>query len=234
MSATAARRRPAKGTANKMASKTAKPAARSAGRKPAVVPAVATGNWACLLLLAGWVLTRLLPFTLVLDPGALGPGRWWRAVRPFLENPLPAGGNVFRLCLGWLLCAMLIEAAFGAARAARLFLYFAGGVFAARVLLAGAPLTGSDVGGALSALVLWLLLFRRAPARYAILAVLFALTVLALGVPPLLRVHSVSVLAELAFLYGGLAWLLVRAGARLSWALLGTALLFVARGAARF
>jgi len=172
------------------------------------------------MLLALWALARLHPFVPSIDPG-----KWWRALRPFLETPLPAsGGEVFRLCIDWLLAALLIEAASDAARTARFFLYGAGAVFALRVAIAGTELFSADIDGAVVALLLWLLVFRRAPGRHAILAAVLAVTLVSarLAVPHVhaanpraaWRAASVPALLRGAFEYGGLAWLLARAGMR--------------------
>ncbi|MBS0559714.1 MAG: hypothetical protein JSR21_06645 [Proteobacteria bacterium] len=133
---------------------------------------------------------------------------------------------MFRLCIDWLLAALLIEAATDATRAARLFLYAAGGIFALRVLIAGTALSSADIDGAAVALLLWLLVFRRAPGRHAIAAGLLAMTLVSARLAsPLVhaaspatawRAASAPALLRGAFEYGGLAWLLARAGLR-SW-----------------
>jgi hypothetical protein len=157
---------------------------------------------------------------------ALDVGKYWHAIRPVLWDFLPHGGDPFRLCLMWLVCCMLIEAAAGAARTVRLFPILAGAVFAARVLIADTVLSSADIAGACVAYALWLLLFRRAPARYAILAAFFAAMLVAMRLPPLHGVVWLSVV-ERVFLFGALIWLLTRAGLKVTVATLATALLLL-------
>jgi hypothetical protein len=161
-----------------------------------------------LLLLVIWAAARLYPFVPSLDPA-----KYWRAIYPFLWNPLPVGGDAFRLCLCWLLCAMLVESTAGAARTVRLFAWLAGCIMAGRAIIIGGVLTGSDIDGAVVALGLWLLLFRRAPARHAVLATFFAAMVVTyrLATPPRLVLPA---LLDGLFLAGGLVWLLAHAGLR--------------------
>jgi hypothetical protein len=194
-----------------------KKAAASGRRRSA--HALAGVDRPAVLLLAAWMVYRLYPYAPTLDVS-----KYWPAIRPILLDPLPHGSDPFRLCLLWLLCCMLVEATVGAARTVRLFPLFAGVIIAARVVIADTVLSSADVAGACVAYVLWLLLFRRAPARYAILAVFFALMLAALH---LASPHALGWIALLdrAFLYGGLIWLLNRAGLRLSFATLATALL---------
>jgi hypothetical protein len=176
------------------------------------------------LLLAAWVATRLYPYVPSLDPG-----KYWRALRPVLTDPLPHGGDPARLGLLWLLCCMLVEAAAGAGRTVRLFPILAGAIFLGRVLMAGDALSSADVAGACVAYALWLLLFRRAPARHAILAGFLAALLVAVRFPPL---HGLDWPAwlERFFVYGGLIWLLGRAGMRPVLATLATAGLLVVIG----
>jgi hypothetical protein len=184
------------------------------------------GDRPALLLLAVWIAYRLYPFIPTLDFG-----KYWHAIRPVLLDPLPHGSDPFRLCLMWLLCCMLVEATAGAARTVRLFPVMAGAIFAAKIVIVDNALTSADVAGATVAYVLWLLLFRRAPARYAILAVFFAALLAAMRLDPL-RGFDWSSLLERVFLYGGVIWLLTRAGMRLLVATLVTALFLVIIGVA--
>jgi len=177
-----------------------------------------------LLLLAVWVAYRLYPFVPTLDFG-----KYWHAIRPVLLDPLPHGSDPFRLCLMWLLCCMLVEATAGAGRTVRLFPILAGAVFLGRVLIAGDALSSADVAGACVAYALWLLLFRRAPARHAILAGFLAALLLAARMPPLYGPDWPAWL-ERFFLYGGLIWLLGRAGLRPLIATLATAALLIVVG----
>jgi hypothetical protein len=179
-----------------------------------------------LLLLAVWVAYRLYPFVPTLDFG-----KYWHALRPVLLAPLPHGSDPFRLCLMWLLCCMLVEATAGAARTVRLFPALVGAIFAAKVVIVDNALSSADIAGATVAYVLWLLLFRRAPARHAILAVFFAALLAAMRLDPLRGLDWLSLL-ERAYLYGGLIWLLTRAGMRLLFATLATALFLVVIGVA--
>jgi hypothetical protein len=163
------------------------------------------------------VLYRLYPYVPVVSGG-----KYWRALRPVLMDPLPHGSDPVRWCLLWLLCCMLVEATAGAARTVRLFAILAGAVFAARIVIAETALSSGDVAGACVALVFWLLLFRRAPARHAILAALMAALIVATPAP---YGWTWPAVLDRGFLYGGLIWLLTQAGMRLTLATGATAVL---------
>jgi hypothetical protein len=79
--------------------------------------------------------------------------------------------------------------------------------------------------------VLWLLVFRRAPARNGILAAFVAAMLFATRME---GEHGFAwiTLVDKAFLYGGLVWLLVRSGLRVVVATLATAVLLLAAGVA--
>jgi len=190
-------------------------------------PALLTGAARpALLLLAAWVAYRLYPYVPVLDVA-----KYWHAIRPVLLDPLPHGSDPFRLCVMWLLCCMLIEAVAGAARAGRWFAILAGGILAAKIVIIDNAPGSADIAGACVAYVLWLLLFRRAPARHALLALLFAAMLVALRLSPAAP-HGLAwpALAEKLFLYGGLIWLLMGAGLRPLFATGATAALLLAIG----
>jgi hypothetical protein len=189
----------------------AKAAAPRRGRRAAARGfGMAGADRPALLLLAVWVLYRLFPYVPVLSLQD-----YWHALRPVLLDPLPHGGDPVRWCLLWLLCCLLVAAAAGAARTVRLFPILAGAIFAARVVIGGTALSSGDVAGACVAYVFWLLLFRRLPARHAILAALLAAMLVAThrGGP-----HGWTWIAllERGFVYGGLIWLLTQAGLRLT------------------
>jgi hypothetical protein len=179
-----------------------------------------------LLLLAAWIGYRLYPFLPSLDPG-----KYWRAIRPVLAEPLPHGSDPFRLCLMWLLCCMLVEATAGPALAVRAYPLLAAAIFAAKVLVIDNAVTSGDVAGACVAFGLWLLVFRRAPARHAILAAFFVALLIAMRLPPP-RGFDWPAMLERAYLYGGLIWLLMQAGMRLTYATVATALFVLAIGVA--
>jgi hypothetical protein len=103
---------------------------------------------------------------------------------------------------------------------------FAGAIFLARVLIADTILSSADIAGACVAYALWLLLFRRAPARNAILAAFLAAMLVAMRLPPPHGLAWVSVV-ERVFLFGSLIWLLTRAGLRPTIATLAIALLLL-------
>jgi hypothetical protein len=196
----------------------AKAAAAGRGRRAAARGfSLAGADRPALLLLAAWLAYRLFPFVPVLNWE-----KYWRALRPVVLDPLPHGSDPVRWCLLWLLCCLLVEAAAGAARTVRLFPLLAGAVFAARVVIGGAALSSGEVAGACVAYVFWLLLFRRAPARHAILAALLAALIVAGAAPPGWGWLAV---VERGFLYGGLIWLLTQAGLRPTLAMAATAVL---------
>jgi hypothetical protein len=208
-------------------------AAFGRGRSAAAPSGVVTGaDRPALLLLAAWIGYRLYPYVPTLDLT-----KYWHAVRPVLLNPLPHGSDPFRLCLMWLLCCMLVEASAGAPRTVRLFPLLAGAILAAKVVIVDNAVTSGDLAGACVAYVLWLLLFRRAPARHAILALFFAAMLAALRLAPSAPHGSpwgfgwLSLL-DRAFLYGGLIWLVNQAGMKLLYATLATAALLLVTGVA--
>jgi hypothetical protein len=230
----------------------ARPAATASGRRRGASPRAAsrTAGWArglagaerpALLLLGLWVAYRLYPFSVTLNPL-----HYWHAIRPVLLDPLPHDGDPVRWCLSWLLACMLIEAVSDAARAVRLFPIFAGAVLLARVVIGGAALSSGEVAGATVAWVFWLLLFRRLPGRHAILALFIAALTAAQHLPLLsgaapgwarglgvLHGTGLALLLEKLFVYGGLIWLLNRAGMRLLFATLAAMLLVLATALAR-
>ncbi len=203
------------------------PGAKAAPRRRRSTPAARTrGGIAgidrpALLLLAVWALYRLYPYV-----PTLSLSKYWHAILPVLMNPLPHGSDPARLGLMWLLCCMLTEAAAGPVQAIRLFPMVAGAIFAARVLIGGTALSSADIAGACVAYGLWRLVFRRAPGRNGILAAFIAALLVTMRLTPF--GFGWPALLEKAYLYGGLIWLLHRAGLRLQYAALATALLLTA------
>jgi len=209
------------------ASRARRGAASGRTRRAAAAPALLAGaDRPALLLLAAWIAYRLYPYVPVLDVT-----KYWHAIRPVLLDPLPHGSDPFRLCVMWLLCCMLIEAVAGAASAGRWFAILAGFILAAKIVIVDNAPGSADIAGACVAYVLWLLLFRRAPARHALLALLFAAMLVALRLSPSAP-HGLGwlALAEKLFLYGGLIWLLMRAGLRPLFATGAAAALLLAIG----
>jgi VanZ family protein len=168
------------------------------------------------------------------------------AVRSLMNHPVPTMSDLVRFTIIWLLITALVDRIYGTRRWVYLFPMLAAAEFAGRVVIFDATATVADLAGAGLAFVAWGGLLRWLPGRFAILSALFACLLAFLRLQPFIfsqmaRVSfgwipfwsmmngSVSVaiqaLFEKSYQYGGLIWLLGRAGAPLPASTAATAIL---------
>jgi VanZ family protein len=193
------------------------------------------------LLLAAFVAVRLYPYVPVIDLH-----KYIAALRPLLAFGSLTRSELFLRGVVWLVVCYLAETLFGRRSALLAFVLIAGGIFVGRVLIVDATLSLASVVSAGIALVLWFAALRFMPGRVAVLAIAFSAVVMLDRLSPfhLSERHSfewmpflgllrgqidVALLAtiEKFFLYGGLIWLLMRAGLRLWRATVAVAVLLL-------
>lgn len=192
--------------------------------------AIASNRVPCLLL-GLWLGYRLFPYVPTIDLH-----KYWDALKPVVLNPTLTEYDLFRYTGIWLTIGALIEAIGGPKRSWRLFALFIASVLAAKVLIVDKTLSIAEIGGAGSALGVWLLLTLGVGARLrvSLIALLLCAVVVAERLAPFqfsphgrqfgwipflgfihgsLEVNILSFL-EKAFLYGSLIWLLGKTGLR--------------------
>ncbi|HTW27955.1 MAG TPA: VanZ family protein [Acetobacteraceae bacterium] len=194
------------------------------------------------MLLALWAGYRLYPYVPTIDLH-----KYWHTVRPLLHlSHLPAAETA-RFVVIWLLITCLVHALYGFRRWLLLFPLLALAEFAARILIISTDLKLADIGGAAGAFLVWLVL-HRLPGRHLLLAICLGALVVWLRLAPFhfepvgrpfswvpfgSMMHgsigiAMQAFCEKATLYGGLIWLLHRAGTRLGTATAITAVLLLA------
>jgi glycopeptide antibiotics resistance protein len=198
---------------------------------------------AATVLLCMFFCYRLYPYVPMIDMH-----KYWHAVRPMLVTPSLPLEELAGLAISWLLIAGIVQSLYGVRNFRLLFPLLCSCEFLGKVLIIDNALTLTDVVGATGACMLWALWLQGVPGRFAILALAFAvmITVQEFGSfrfagPPhdfdwvpfasFMR-GSVGVaiqgLCGKVFEYGGLIWLLGRAGVILPiGTVLTAALLFV-------
>lgn len=199
------------------------------------------------MLIAAWLGYRLYPFVPTIDLH-----KYWRAIRPLIMAPSLPGLELPRFTILWLVIAWLTESIFGPRRWLLLFPLLAGTEMAGRIIVVHGRLTLPDIAGAVLAGVLWLML-RRIPGRTALLAVLWLALVVGSRLAPFTFTASARAfgwvpfagflrgsiavaaqsLCEKFLLFGGLIWLLHKAGLGLLSATGFTATLLVATSLAQ-
>ena len=186
---------------------------------------------------------RLFPYVPMIDLH-----KYWHAVRPMLVSPSLPPDELARLTITWLLIAAVIQSLYGLRNVLLLFPLLCGCEFLGKVLIIDNALTLTDVVGAAAAYLLWALWLRAVPGRFAFMALAFAgmITIREIvsfrsagpphdfdWVPFASFMHgsagvAMQGLCEKFFEYGGLIWLLDRAGVILPvGTVLTAALLFV-------
>jgi len=194
-----------------------------------------------MILLAMWAGDRLYPYAPL--PTTHDP---WQIVArlttPFVLDPL----SLARAVIGWLMVAFLADQLVGERRWWLLFPVFMLCEFAARIFIGGLVLSPADIVGAVTALLAWLVL-RELPLSRVLLAIAFAALVIVVRLAPFDFVGIPSGFGWLpfqsfmggpldadvhtffadGFLYGGLIWLLTRAGLPVGIATAATALLLL-------
>jgi VanZ family protein len=194
------------------------------------------------MLLALWAGYRLYPYVPTIDLH-----KYWHTVRPLVDAPSLPPGDFAASTISWLFVASILHALYGPRRWLLLFPLLAGIEFAARILIVSTELKLADIAGAAAAFGIWLVL-DGLPGRFAIVAVALATVIVAARLAPFtfepvgrpfgwipfrsLMQGSIGVaiqaFCEKFYLYGGLIWLLHRAGARLGTAIAATAALLLA------
>lgn len=187
-----------------------------------------------LLLLVSWLGFRLIPFLLAPSFSE----SWGASLRQawaglFLTQRISPIDLYIQFAI-WLAVALLIEALVGTAHGRWALLWVFPALWIARTLLAGrGPSAGEGLGGLLAAIA-WAVLLWRLRFRAAFVAILFAGVVVLQGLAPYTfrptarpfglvpflsfiadtRNNSVRSFLEKTFTYGGLVWLMMRAGCR--------------------
>lgn len=201
------------------------------------------------LLLAMFFAYRLFPYVPVIDLH-----KYWHAVRPMLLTPSMPPGEFFRYLVTWLFIAALVDVLYGWRRLLLLFPLICGLEFAGKVVIIGAELKLNDLLSAVASII-WLLLLRRLPVKFGLLAVAFAAMIAIERLQPFqfeivprdfgwvpfgsFMHGSISVdiqaFCQKFYEYGGLIWLLNRSGMRLlASTLLAAVLLLVTSFAERW
>jgi VanZ family protein len=183
------------------------------------------------LLLGLWLVYRLYPYVPTIDLH-----KYWDALKPVVFYPRPTGYDLFRYTAIWLTVGSLIEALSGRHRGWLLFPLFIAAVLVAEIVIIGKTLSAAEIGGAATALAVWLLLAVSVSARLRVTAsaLLFSAYIVAERLEPFqfsgygrafgwipfrsflygsVEVNITSFL-EKAFLYGAVIWLLEKSGLR--------------------
>jgi len=200
--------------------RTASVADASANSAGALIGAIAGvqfgGNlqFAALLLLA-WIGDRLLPFVPTLH------AHFTAQIEPF---------EVFRQFALWLAAATLLDGLIGIKRSRSFIAMLLAFVLAARLMIEGAGLSGSELTGGVLAVLAWIAVFSRLPVTaVTVLFVIFVIfealrpfhflpTPRAFHWAPFIgfiegsREGASRVFLEKTYIYGTLVWLLARAG----------------------
>jgi VanZ family protein len=194
------------------------------------------------LLLGAFVAAPLYPFVPALDAH-----KYLVALQPLLATGTLTKAGLFLAGVTWLVACYRIETLFGRRSALLAFLLVAGGVFLGEIVIIDTRLSLTSVVGAGLALLLWFALLRYLPGRVAILAIAFAAVLMIERLQPFrlnATAHGFEWMPFLAllrapietgfiaiidkfFLYGGLIWLLMKAGLRLWRATVAVALLLL-------
>jgi VanZ family protein len=191
---------------------------------------IASNRVPCLLL-GLWLGYRLFPYVPTLDLQ-----KHWSAIKPLVLYPNLTGYDLFRHTAIWLTIGALLEAIAGPRRAWLLLSLFVGSVLVAKILIVAKTLSAAELAGAGLALGAWLVLAASTGPRFRVILItllFFALVVVERLVPfhfsadgrhfGWIPFHSfiygsveVNIMSffEKAFLYGGLIWLICRAGLR--------------------
>ena len=167
--------------------------------------------------------------------------KYWHAIRPILLAPSLPPWELARFAIIWLFVATITHSLYGFRRFLLLFPPLCGCEFLARILIIDDALKLTDVVGAGVAYLLWALLLRRVPLKFAIVTFAFAGMITAQRLEPFQFVGpprdfgwvpfraffqgsinvSMQAFCEKFYQYGGLIWLLGRSGVALP---VGTAL----------
>jgi VanZ family protein len=194
------------------------------------------------LLLAAFVASHLYPFMPVIDAH-----KYLTAVRPLLNTASLNRVDLILTGITWLVICYLAETLFGRRSAFLASIAIAALIFGGDIVIIDARLSLASVLGAALAYLLWFALLRFIPGRVSLIAIAFAAVIMITRLLPfrlspvghgfewvpffaLLRAPidiGLPAMIEKLFLYGGLIWLLMRAGLRLWRATVAVALLLL-------
>ena len=194
------------------------------------------------LLLGAFIAARLYPFVPVIDAH-----KYLAALRPLLNAAALNKVDLFLAAATWLVICYLAETLFGKRSNLLACLLIAALVFGGEVLIIELRLSAASVLGAGLGFLVWFALLRFLPGRVALIAIAFAAVIMMTRLLPfrlspvghgfewvpflaLLRAPidiGLPAMIEKFFLYGGLIWLLMRAGLRLWRATVAVALLLL-------
>jgi hypothetical protein len=192
------------------------------------------------LLLVMFLGYRLYPYVPTIDLH-----KYWHALQPILKSPSLPPDQLIRFIIIWLFIAVIVHSLYGFGRFMLLFPLLAGFEFVGRVFVIDGVLQLPDVAGGVAAYLLWAVLLRWLPGRFAIVTLLFAgliiterlqpfqfsVTARPFGWIPFAAFMSGSIgvamqaFCEKFYQYGGLIWLLGRCGIPLPTGTVVTALL---------
>jgi VanZ family protein len=198
-----------------------------------------------LLLFLGY---RLYPFVPTIDAH-----KYWHAVRPMLVTPSLPPAECVRYVITWLFIATIIHSLYGLRRFLLVFPALAALEFVGRIIIVGTALGLTDVVGAVAAYLIWALVLRLLPGRFALVALLLSGVILAQRLQPFefgmtgrsfgwvpfasfMRGAvgvAMQAFCKKSYQYGGLIWLLGRAGVGLPFSTASTALLLLATSIAQ-
>ena len=158
--------------------------------------------------------------------------KYWHAVRLLVLAPSLPPGELARTIITWLFIAVIVHSLYGFRRFLLLFPLLCGAEFLGKILIVDNVLKLTDIVGAAVAFVLWAGVLRRIPGRFGMVALLFAGMITAerlepftfesvphsFGLIPFAGLMSGSngmamqAFCQKFYEYGGLIWLLARAG----------------------
>ena len=182
------------------------------------------------LLLTAFFAYRLYPYVPVIDLH-----KYWHAVRSMLMTPSLPSGEFLRYLVTWLFIAAIVHVLYGPRRFTLLFSLVCSAEFIGKVIIIHNALKLDDLLSAAGAWLLWTALLRRLPGKFGVLALVFAAMVAierlepfrfeafprAFGwIPFASFMHGsngvdIQAFCQKVYEYGGLIWLLNRAGVRL-------------------
>jgi VanZ family protein len=194
------------------------------------------------LVLAMWFGYRLYPYVPV-----SAVHKYVRAFAPIVFGPPTTPIELARFTIAWTCIGAILDALYGSRRVLPLLALLIVTEFVGRILIIDATLKSADIVGAGLALTIWLLLPRQGGRRFAIIALVFAGMTVAGRLEPFVfstTPHNfgwipfasfmrgsigvaMQAFCEKFFQYGGLIWLLHRAGLRFDHATVLTAALLL-------
>jgi VanZ family protein len=199
-------------------------------------------NPSAALLLTMFFGYRLFPYEPMIDPH-----KYWHAVQAMLTTPDLPPGQFSRYLATWLFIGAIVHVVYGPRRFLLLFPLLCSAEFVGKVLIKDNTLQLDDLLSAGIAWLLWMVLLRRLPGRFSVLAVVFASMIAAERLEPFrfealprdfgwipfasFMQGSISVniqaFCQKFYEYGGLIWLLNRTGMGLPSGMLLTAALLL-------